>query len=192
MSTTQPVRDLNDLKKLRNYYKEIEPHPRNYALLCMGFNTALRISDLLCLTWADVYDFQKQRLLTHLQIIEEKTDKRNCIYLNDSVREALFWLKGTLPSICGEQYLFSSTQQNHPIHRTQAYRIIRHACDQLELDKHISCHSMRKTFGYQAWKSGVQPALLMHIYNHSSFQITKTYLGINQDDQDSVFCQIRL
>lgn len=51
---------------------------------------------------------------------------------------------------------------------------------------------MRKTFGYYAWKYGTQPAVLMDIYNHSSYEITKRYLGIKQDDKDSVFLSINL
>lgn len=35
-------------------------------------------------------------------------------------------------------------------------------------------------------------AVLMEIYNHSSFEITKRYLGIEQDDKDSVFLEINL
>lgn len=31
----------------------------------------------------------------------------------------------------------------------------------------------------------------MDIYNHSSYQITKRYLGIDQDDKDQVFEKIR-
>ena len=33
--------------------------------------------------------------------------------------------------------------------------------------------------------------MLMDIYNHSSYQITKRYLGIDQDDKDQVFEKIR-
>ena len=58
--------------------------------------------------------------------------------------------------------------------------------------EHISCHSLRKTFGYHAWKQSVPPAMLMDIYNHSSYQITRRYLGIDQDDKDQVFEKIRL
>ena len=50
----------------------------------------------------------------------------------------------------------------------------------------------RSTFGYHAWKQGTPPALLMNIYNHSSYQITKRYLGIEQDDRDDVFKNISL
>ena len=42
------------------------------------------------------------------------------------------------------------------------------------------------------WKQGVPPVLLMEIYHHSSFDITKRYLGIEQDDRDEVFRKICL
>ncbi len=38
--------------------------------------------------------------------------------------------------------------------------------------------------------------MLMNIYNHSSFAITRCYLGIEQDDKDEVFqklnCEVQL
>lgn len=50
-----------------------------------------------------------------------------------------------------------------------------------------SLSHLSKTFGYYAWKQGTPPALLMDIYNHSSYRITKRYLCIDQDDKDKVF-----
>lgn len=55
MSKTQPIKDEEMLKKFRNYYRDIEPSPRNYALIVFGLNSALRISDILGLCWNDVY-----------------------------------------------------------------------------------------------------------------------------------------
>lgn len=78
------------------------------------------------------------------------------------------------------------------ISRIQAYRIIHDASNELGFETKISCHSLRKTFGYQAWKQGAEPALIMNIYNHSSYQITKRYLCIDQDDRDSLYQKINL
>ena len=78
------------------------------------------------------------------------------------------------------------------ISRQQAYRIIKKAADYASLPEHISCHSLRKTFGYHAWKKGTPPAVIMTIYNHSSLDITKRYLSIDQDDKDKVFLEINL
>lgn len=90
-------------------------------------------------------------------------------------------------------WLFASQRQKeHPLSRYQAYRIVKDAAAFAGLNANVSCHSLRKTFGYHAWKQGAQPALLMNIYNHSSYQITKRYLCIDQDDKDEVFAKIRL
>lgn len=86
--------------------------------------------------------------------------------------------------------MFCHQKENVPISRVQAFRIIKKAADYNQIEGVISCHSLRKTFGYHAWKQGTPPALLMDIYNHSSYRVTKKYLGIEQDERDSVFMQI--
>ena len=61
MSTTQPIRDKESLQKFKNFYKTQKPNPRNYAIIVLGLNTALRISDILSLTSEMVYDHNKVR-----------------------------------------------------------------------------------------------------------------------------------
>ena len=52
---------------------------------------------------------------------------------------------------------------------------------------------MRKTFGYYAWKYlKKSAAVIMDIYNHSSFAVTKRYLGITQDDLDELYDEMVL
>jgi len=90
-----------------------------------------------------------------------------------------------------KDFLFTkNTNYSKPLDRTQAYRIICTAAQEALHMEHISCHSLRKTFGYHAWKQGTPPALLMNIYNHSSYEVTKRYLGIEQDERDKLFMSI--
>lgn len=114
------------------------------------------------------------------------------IALNEALRETLsLYFETTVPS--AEQYLFVSRNGiNQPLSRSQAFRIIKKAAVSAGMLQNISCHSLRKTFGYHAWQQGVPPVLLMEIYNHSSYQITKRYLGIEQDDKDKVFLNMNL
>lgn len=91
MGTTQPIRNRKELQKFSTYYQTVKPHPRNYALIILGLNTALRISDLLQLQWSDVYDFYTQRFREHLLILEQKTGKQNYIALNKNAKNALRW-----------------------------------------------------------------------------------------------------
>lgn len=194
MSTTQPIRDTQKLHDFKKYYLAGKPSPRNYALCILGLNTALRISDILRLKWGDVYDFTRGEYLSHISVVEHKTGKTNQIALNHTLAETLqdyYHSYKTVPS--AEDYLFRSRKgQNQPLGRSQAFRIIKEAACQTGLEQHVSCHSLRKTFGYHAWQQGTQPALLMDIYNHSSYRVTKHYLGIDQDDRDNVFLNISL
>jgi len=57
MGTTQPIRNKDELTAFRMYYKDIRPNSRNYCLIVMGLNTALRISNLLRLKWDNVYNY---------------------------------------------------------------------------------------------------------------------------------------
>lgn len=192
MSTSQPLRNKEDIKKLKNYFYQRTEY-RNYALVTVGLNTALRISDILDLKWKNVYNEEKQDFYSHIYLIEQKTQKNTIILLNESVKEALSLYKESLKDYDTEQYIFSGRKNNgKPISRVQAFRIIKDAVEQLGLEEHISCHSLRKTFGYQAWRQGTEPALLMTIFNHSSYAITKRYLCIDQDDKDQLFSKINL
>lgn len=191
MNIAQPIRDESKLTAFKEYYREVEPVPRNYLLITIGLNTALRISDVLSLAWDDVYDVRAQHYRTHISLVEQKTGKISKIYMNKGIREALDWF---VQEYHGEKkwLFYSRSNSERSISRMQAYRIVRRAAEHCGLEGVISCHSLRKTFGYYAWNQGISPVLLMNIYNHSSYQVTKRYLGIEQDDRDKVFQKIIL
>ena len=75
MNTAQPIRNLEDLKNFKNYYKEIHPNARNQLLVILGLNTALRISDLLTLRWEDVYTFLKTDGRSILRSLNRKRER---------------------------------------------------------------------------------------------------------------------
>ena len=41
-------------------------------------------------------------------------------------------------------------------------------------------------------ETGNSAALLMDIYNHSSYRITQHYLGISQDERDEIYLKLDL
>lgn len=194
MSTTQPIRSSVKLQEFKSYYSMKKPNYRNYALCIIGLNTALRITDILHLKWEDVLDFSTGSCHTHVAVTERKTGKLNTIALNHCVTEVLLsFYSMHISAPAAQDYLFQSRNgNNQPLSRCQAFRIVKEAAEATGLSQHISCHSLRKTFGYHAWRQGISPALLMDIYNHSSYRITKRYLGIEQDDRDDVFLNISL
>ena len=189
MATTQPIRNKQQIRELAAYYLK-RGEIRNHALILMGVHTALRISDLLRLTWDDVYDFNNSCVRSTISIVEKKTHKTKSIALNKAAVSALALLAAsTAKRGC---YIIENRRTGKAISRIQAYRIIRAAAEALKFQYRVSCHSLRKTFGYHAWKGGVSPVVIMEIYNHSSLAVTRRYLGVTQDDKDAVYIGLNL
>lgn len=190
MAATEPIRDKRNIRKMANYYLK-KGQLRNYIMLIMGIHTALRISDLLRLTWDDVYDFEGKRFRNRIHLIEKKTGKPKTIAVNQEVIRALRLYADSTDKQGSGRFLFENNRKNRAaISRIQAYRIIREAATATGVYGQISCHSLRKTFGYHAWKSKVPVAVIMDIYNHTSFEVTRRYLGVCQDDRDQVYMNI--
>lgn len=189
MATTEPIRNKKQLRQLADYFLK-RGKLRNYALIVVGACTVLRISDLLALKWTDVYNAEKDEFYTHITVIEKKTGKTRTIALN---KQAIAALRACLPHRKGEFIFSSNRKEDKAISRVQAWRIIRAAVDALDIAGKISCHSLRKTWGYHACISQkVPPAIIMEIYNHSSYTITRRYLGITQDELDAAYLAIEL
>ena len=152
------------------------------ATLCI--HTALRISDILALTCNQVYDFKARRPRRSITITEKKTGKTKTIALHKNIIAALqYFYNQATPGTP----LILNHQTGKAITRVQAYRLLRAAAEAIGIGQRVSCHSLRKTFGYHAWKGGVSPAVIMEIYNHSSLAVTRRYLGVTQDDINAVY-----
>ena len=177
MSTTKPIRKREDIEALKNYFLYTKHNMRNYIMVCLGINSALRISDLLSLTWGDVYDFVNGCFWEHINITERKTGKQRESALNAGATKALKFYKDSLPDVTAGTFIFPGRGGNRPLSRCQAYRILRSAGEALH---------------FETRKLGAQPAVLMQLFNHSSYQVTKRYLGIEQDDIDQVFLMVNL
>lgn len=189
MAATEPIRDKKQLKALADYFLK-RGQLRNYTLIIMGTSTALRISDLLRLRWSDVYDELHSTFRTHITIIEKKTKKTKTIALNKQVLQAL---RLYFPNRRGDFIFVSNRKEGNAISRVQAWRIIHAAVVAVGVEGKISCHSLRKTWGYHAWTSKeVSPVVIMHIYNHSNYEVTRRYLGVAQDDLDRAYLRMEL
>ena len=59
MNNTTPIKQIEEMEELKNYYLKVKPNQRNHLMIILGLNTALQISDILALKWCDVYNFKR-------------------------------------------------------------------------------------------------------------------------------------
>lgn len=162
--TTQPIRDKEKIEEMKKTLKR----DRDRIMFLLGINSGLRISDIVT---CRCDEFKGDTV----EVREKKTGKIKAFKLNPVIADEIHRYIGKQP----REWLFQSRQGGH-ISTRQARRVLTDAAKKIGLE-HFSTHSMRKTFGYQAWKMGAPIPLIMTALNHSSPKTTERYLGITQD-----------
>lgn len=169
----QPIRTAEQHYKFIEALRMASPKTaeRNVLLYNLGISTGLRISDLVKLRIEEV------RGRSSVHIYEGKTKKPRTIYLDSVMVDIADYLAG-LPE--EEGYLFASEKGGH-ISTTQAYRALTKAADLLGWDW-IGTHTLRKTYGYQYYKTYNNIVDLCEIFNHSSQAVTRRYIGLREEE----------
>jgi len=174
MEFVEPIRDLDKIRIMKCLL--IKQSVRDYLFFALGINTGLRVGQLLEFKVKDIVaeDGAPREFLY-------VSPSMRGIYLNDSVRYATrkFIEKQQLSS---EDYLFSSGKKSKPISRQHAYRIIKQVAAKVGLDEHIGTHTLRKTFGYHAFRQGVALSLIQERFHHVTPSETLKYIGIKKED----------
>ncbi|WP_062353521.1 tyrosine-type recombinase/integrase [Bacillus kwashiorkori] len=187
MKFVDPIRDIEKINAMREVLQNSSD--RDLLLFVIGINTGIKINDLLYLTVKDVSDGKKAKEFIYLK--ESSTDQWKAYYLNNRVKLAL---KCYLANHCLllDDYLFQSKKDKQPISRQQAYRIINHAAKEVGVPGNIGMHTLRKTFGYHAYKKGVAISIIMSIFNHHSPKETYRYLGIDKNEERFIKVDVNL
>lgn len=187
MEFVSPIKDINKINKIKTILKE--KSKRDFLLFVLGINTGLRISELLSLKIADVWD---KSLPKEFLIVENDKDSLiKTIYLNCKVRQALIDYINSI-DFDDAHYLFKSKKNNNPISRQQAYRIINTAAKEAGIGDRIGTHTLRKTFGYHAYLKGIAISVIKDRFNHTSPAETLRYIDISEMDENQLKIDVNL
>lgn len=192
MELVEPIRDKKAVENMKLHLKEHDL--RGWLIFIVGINSGLRISDLLTLTVEDVKNRDR------ITVREQKTDKRKDFPLSESVKKAVdAYLRQTGLK---EGYLFPSRKRDkdgrpRPINRITAWAILNRAAEAAGIitkanGVRIGTHSLRKTFGYHAYESGIDITRIMQLLNHSSEKMCLRYIGITKEELDNVYINLNL
>jgi len=147
----------------------------------LGLNLALRISDLLNLTYDE---FTGGETIT---VIEQKTGKSRTIKLNDKVQTIVKQRQALNPN---DKYVFQSVgnrakKLQKPLSRETVARKFAEVGEIIGV--HLGTHSMRKTRGWAMWSAGVPLEVIARVLNHSSPAVTMRYIGLEQADINQTY-----
>ncbi|GAB6136827.1 tyrosine-type recombinase/integrase [Halanaerobaculum tunisiense] len=188
-----PIRDKQKIKQIKQMLQRKNQY-RDYVLFVCGINFGLRISDLLQLKIRDVIDATR-RIKDTFEIIEQKTDKRNVIKINQSAREAIELLitQTNIVNDYDNHLIYNLRKKSRSISRVQAYKLVCRWCQEVGLgDLAVGTHTLRKTWGYHAHQEGVSIEVIQAKYKHASTSTTRHYLGIEQKDVNKAYDKVSL
>ncbi len=142
--------------------------------------TALRISDVLSLTWSKI-------LSGSFSVVEQKTGKKRTITVPDRTKEVfrgLYKLNGSPDS---KSLVFCNRRTGGSYTKQYINRLMKEWKTRYDINVgNFSSHSFRKSFGREFWdKNGRSDEALLklsYIYNHSSIAVTMIYLGIRDEE----------
>lgn len=207
-SEVYPFTTEEEIKAMINVFnKHIDEAPdddkrwiarRNKMLFLIGINLGIRASDLCGLkysffmnedgTFKDFYSLQPKKT--------RKTKKFVKLYFNQTVKKAIADYIEEYPIEDIDGYLFKSREGDSHIKEKSLGRIIKKAAEEVGIERNICSHSLRKTFGYHIWHNAEDKekalVMLMTIFNHSSIAMTKKYIGIMDEEIESVFNELNL
>ncbi len=167
MNYVEPIRDMEMVRRVLRYLRA--KNERDYIMVLLGFNTGLRISDILRLCYEDIGE-------EFIYIREMKTKKMKEIPLNTVLKSELKrYAIGKDPL----EYLFESRNGFKPISRQRAYQVLQEVAEEFRI-KSFGTHSLRKTFGYHFYQKTKDVVTLQEIFNHVDPSITLRYIGINR------------
>lgn len=180
---------MEDMKKLlKGLHRDKEYVWELYVR--MSFYTALRVSDVTRITWADV--LHKKTLTMR----EQKTGKVRKIAFNENsqrrIEELYLLLKRPNPA----ELIFAGPSGTpytvQHINRTMKMWRVKY---RLNIGN-FSTHTFRKTFGRYVYDNSKDKSealiLLNSIFRHSNIDITKVYIGLRDDEIKTVFSSIKI
>ena len=159
---------------------------RNRGLFMLGVSTGGRISELLSLQIADVY--QNGRAVTDLlfdKSIVKGGEVSRAVPVNIDGRQAIdalvAWHRYRYENTQPDRPLFPSRQKSGtlPMHRQTAHDILKAAFTAAGLNGKLATHSLRKSFAQRVYEQSGDIFLVQELLGHKNVSTTQRYLGVN-------------
>jgi len=199
----EPIKKLEDIVRISKFLIS-QGRYRDNMLFIVGINFGLRVSDLRVLRFSNLIN-SNFTFKDTFPVFEKKTrntrkrKKNRYITINQAVIEAVTLYLEHTDNVCLSDYMFYSNlgrPTDGPLHRNTIDQMLKKIAVDLDLNIHMSTHTLRKTFAYhQLAMSNNDPRklmLLQKMLNHSTVAQTLDYIGITSDEIEQAYRELNL
>ncbi|GAB6119602.1 tyrosine-type recombinase/integrase [Dysgonomonas termitidis] len=191
ITTAEPL-SFEDFNRLINAL-EMEKEYRWQLFCIVSFYFALRITDVRNLRWSEILNKNEVILTEHKT---RKKCKPRRIPVKQDVRDMIAGIYQNMDSPDINQLLLYNPKNRAAYSIAHINESMRKFRDKYRIPiRNFSSHSFRKTFGRYVYEINNRSAesliLLNAIFRHSSLEITKVYIGLRQDEINSVYESIK-
>jgi len=173
----------DEVHKMVNYYSGHDYlSVRNKAMMCMLFDTGIRLNELITLTDDCIYN-------DYILIKHGKGDKERVVPKSPYLSKWLFKYNTTKKSYFSDRVIKYAnvflSKNGKPLTHEAIERAVRTAGKECGVGSSIRCspHTCRHTFAQMQLKNGLDIYSLQRIMGHESISITQRYLeGIKNSD----------
>ncbi|QQJ46455.1 tyrosine-type recombinase/integrase [Staphylococcus pseudintermedius] len=177
MNCVDPIREMRDIHRM---YDFLQSHSiRDYLFFKFAIHTGVKLVGLL--------NLKVNQVMHDDGTIIEKWDvsqsQEVSVRIPNSLREEL---KAYIDAeaLIKTDLLFRSKRTQKGLSRQQAYRIINTAAQQLGLE-HIGLTTLRKTFAYHAFESGISISMIQKYLGHQTSHETMKFIGVPKKEMDT-------
>lgn len=158
-------------------------------LISIGSFFGIRISDILELKWNDIFNKEE------IELSEKKTGKYRKIRVANDLQEIIKKAYQEIKPKRDNQLVFLNK------YGTQSFTVqyvnwkMKKIAKKYELGIDFKSHVLRKTFGrkvYSMHKNEHALLLLSELFSHKSIAVTKRYLGLREEELQSVYDKLSI
>jgi len=123
---------------------------------------------------------------------ESKTGKINFFVINREIHKSLSRYLDDNKGLSPDDYLFPSRKGSGKMRLDSVNRMIKKWCKDVGVKETVGCRTLRKTFEYHLYQSGVSVEVIQKRFNHSSSNITLRYIGIDEEQVEDTLISFNL
>ena len=150
---------------------------RNRAIIETMYSCGLRVSELVGLSLSKVF------LDEEYIIVEGKGSKQRLVPISQSaIQEIRNYLprRGDLTAMRGSEDILFFNRRGGQLTRTMIFYIVKSLCEQCDIRKSISPHTLRHSFATHLLEGGANLRAIQQMLGHESITTTEIYVHIDR------------